>query len=208
MRLNEPFSSIGLMSLSRILTLPTEVRELIYTHVVTEPEGRLVAFRLDALQGQYYNQAVQPALSRVSRQVRSESLPLYYQNNDFVLHTEGTKAEDAYKWLRCNEAYLSSMRRISLWIRYVPLTNNRVSAQGAIGISIYRHRKNENWKIDDDWKWITVVRRPVELNGDVKFLITKLSELVPQISKDDALSDDYVDLIGDLRLLYVQEKMS
>ncbi|CAK1355479.1 hypothetical protein CB0940_00802 [Cercospora beticola] len=194
------------MSLARLLTLPTEIRALIFEHVVTEDQ--LVTFRLEPFQKDYYTSATQPALTRVSRQMRSESLPFWYECNNFVLHTEGRKADDGRKWLLCNAHHLDSVKRFSFWIRYVPLVNQRASSQGAISVSIYRQTKHACWHIDPTWLWITVVRKPVELAGDAKFLMEKLASIVPALSSDDALPDDYFGAMSDLRLYYVQEKTS
>ena len=62
------------MSLARLLTLPAEIRAHIFQHVLIETD--LVTFRLDAFQREYYTYATQPALTRVSRQIRCESLPV------------------------------------------------------------------------------------------------------------------------------------
>lgn len=193
------------MALSRLLTLPAEIRALIFQFAVTA-DNTVVTFLLDNYQRDSYSQATQPALTRVSRQVRAESLPIYYECNDFVLHTE--KAQDAYRWLRCNSLHLGMLRRISFWLRYVPLANDRASSQGAMSVSVRRPKKYDPWKVDDDWQWITVVRKPAELKGDVKFLHEKLVDLVSSISREAAGPDDYSGLMSDLRLFYIQEKMS
>lgn len=189
------------------MALPAEIRALIFEFAVTS-DKTIVTFRLDHYQRDSYRQAHQPPLTKVSRQVRSESLPIYYECNDFVLHTESTRANDAYRWLRCNSSYLNTLRRISFWLRYVPLANDRASSQGAMSVSVTRPRKHDPWGVNDDWQWITVVRKPAELQGDVKFVLQKLVELVPCISGDNAGPDEYSGLMADLRMFYVQEKMS
>lgn len=165
-----------------------------------------MTYRLDEYQREYYTPAVQPPLTRVSRQIRSESLPLFFGINDFVLHTESPKAEDAWKWLKCNEAYLALLKRLSLWVRYVPLANGRIS-RGAIGLSIYRAKKGDSWRVDGDWKWITVVRKPTELKGDANLMLGKLEELSSRLSGESAGSDEYVGMLSDLRHFYVRKKM-
>ncbi|KAF2211503.1 hypothetical protein CERZMDRAFT_98389 [Cercospora zeae-maydis SCOH1-5] len=192
------------MSLARLLTLPTEIRALIFEHVVTEEQ--LVTFRLEPFQKDYYTSAIQPALTRVSRQIRSECLPFWYECNDFVLHTEGHKADDGRRWLMCHSHHLDAVKRFSFWIRYVPLINQRASSQGAISVSIYRQTKHARWLIDSNWLWITVVRKPAELAGDAKFLMEKLQDMLPALSTDTASPDDYFGTMSDLRLHYVQEK--
>ncbi|KAM3419026.1 hypothetical protein BST61_g4981 [Cercospora zeina] len=176
------------MSLARLLTLPTEIRALIFAHVVTEEQ--LLTFRLEPFQKDYYTSAIQPALTRVSRQIRSECLPFW-------------------RWLICNSHHLDSVKRFSFWIRFVPpLINQRASSQGAISVSTYRQTKHARWLIDPKWLWITVLRKPAELAGDAKFLMEKLADMLPALSADAASPEDYFGAMSDLRLHYVREKTS
>lgn len=207
---------------SLLLSLPAEIRSLIFEYVVACPER--VTFNPDSLQRQYYSIATQPPITRVSRQVRSESLPIYYETNDFVLHTEPPKVDDARRWLVCNAAYLESMRQISLWLRYVPLPTERVPGSGAIGISLVRRHRGDPWTLlpatgvadGDDvaaevacWRWVTVTRKPRTLQEDIEFIFGKLRALLlTTIGKSERASpDDYVGLMMDLRMFYVQKKM-
>lgn len=73
------------MSLARLLTLPTEIRAHIFQHVLTHTDQTLVTFRLDAFQREYDTYSTQPALTRVSRQIRSESLPVRLAGHVFPL---------------------------------------------------------------------------------------------------------------------------
>ncbi|KAI5370341.1 hypothetical protein Slin15195_G012180 [Septoria linicola] len=190
------------MSLARLFMLPTEIRALIFEYVVAE--GQLVTFRLDSFQREYYQYATQPALTSVNRQVRCESLPIWYESNDFVLHTEGTKAADGRNWLQCNATYLPLLRRITFWVRYVPLTNNqRTSSQGAIGVSIYRQKKARDWLIDPAWSWITVVRKPAELDSHASLLVEKLKKLIAAMSTELAGMNAYIALVHGLKLYYL-----
>lgn len=78
---------------SRLLELPAELREIIWTHAVTQwtpirtaesskqfPMLRQAAVRLDR-----FNRPLPAALTRVSRQLRYETLHLYYECNQFEL---------------------------------------------------------------------------------------------------------------------------
>lgn len=193
--------------ISRILTLPAEIRSLIYEYAVAS-EKTIVTFRLDPYQQDCYQHAIPPPLTLVSRQVRAESLPAYYSCNDFILHTESPKAEEAKRWLRLNADHLCLLRKLTFWVRYVPFTNDRASSNGAMGMSIFRPTKGSGWQVDDGWRWITVVRKPSELQGDAKFILEKLKDMVPKISKETAMPDDYAALMTDLRSFYIQEKIS
>ena len=65
--------------MSRILALPAELRNRIYTYVVASPESLL-------LYSHWVGVDKQPAVSSVCRQVRNETLGLYYSLNTFQLH--------------------------------------------------------------------------------------------------------------------------
>jgi len=191
------------------LNLPAEIRGHIFEFVLSSTE--IVTFRLDSFQRQSYCEAVQPALTRVSRQVRSESLPIYYACNDFVLHTEGPKADDAHRWLQCNARHLPDMRRLSFWVRYVTLTHshhplsNGVSSHGALSISVYRRTRGCPWAVDNVWRWITVMRKPPELARHAQFIIDELRAMTPAISTDRASPADYAGVMTDIKLKYAEQ---
>jgi hypothetical protein len=128
---------------SRLLDLPAELREHIFSIAVTS-EKPIVTFRLDKFQKESYAQAFQPSITKVSRQVRREALPLYYDRNEFIIHTEGQKAEDAHRWLHYSQPHLPKLCRLALWMRYVTLTNDHSPSSGAIGVYL-RHDPRVNW---------------------------------------------------------------
>ncbi|KYG42303.1 hypothetical protein M433DRAFT_158037, partial [Acidomyces richmondensis BFW] len=153
-------------------------------------------------------QATQPALTRVSVQVRRESLPIYYASNEFILHSEGTKAADARRWLICNARYLPILRSLSLWVRYVTITNDRTPSQGAFSLRLRKETASSCWTVDDEWKWITVVRKPAGLEGDARFLIMTLKRMLVDDSTSNLGAEEFAYLLADLRMEYVKEKMS
>lgn len=191
----------------RLLELPAELRDLIYDFALTSPKP-LVTFHLDAYQKDSYTHATQPPLTRVSRQLRYETLPIYYSSNAFVLHTEGAKAEDAQHWLQCIEPHIPKLWRIELWVRYVMYINTRSSvAQGMLRVAMTRDLTGDGgWRVDDEWKWITVVRRPAALEGDAEFLIRKLRMLLAQDSPSHLSAEGLRCLLSDLPMAYVKHK--
>lgn len=165
---------------------------------LTFPSDEFVTFRCDQLQQQYYHQACQPTITRVSRRVRKEALPLYYQVSNFVLHTaEGPKFDDALRWLRCNREHLDIVRKFSIWIRQIP--------QGALSISISRRYKGDRWRADSDWKWITVTRRPAAAEKNAKYILDMLDQgrMLSAVSEGSAIPEDYMALMTGLRTLHV-----
>lgn len=160
----------------------------------------LVTFRLDHLQQQYYNQACQPPITRVSHTLRLEALPIYYEASNFVLHTaEGPKADDALRWLECNRDHLYLMRSISFWIRHIP--------SGAIGISLGRSRRGESWTVDSDWQWITVLRKPASAESSAEHVIEMLNEsgMLSEVSKEAATPKNYLSLMRKMRRISTPE---
>ncbi|KAK5113577.1 hypothetical protein LTR85_010805 [Meristemomyces frigidus] len=190
----------------RLLELPPELRDAIFEFALTS-DKTLVTFRLDTYQRDSYTQATQPPLTRVSRQLRHESIPIYYAANDFVLHTEGIKAENARRWLECNERYLLRLRRVSLWVRYASSTNAGSSSQGALSVGMKRDVAAGCWKVDDDWRWITVLRKPAALERDAEFLIQRLRSLLVNESTSYLNAEGFVGLMLELRGQYVKEKI-
>lgn len=188
-----------------LLGIPPELRDLIFEYAL-KSEKTLVSFRLDDYQRDSFAQAVQPALTKVSQQIRRESIPLWYSCNDFVLHSEAAKANDARKWLLCNETQLPKLRQISFWMRYVTLENRVKSANGAICITLKRVNLSSDWTVDDEWRWITVVRKPEALERDAKFLIEHLRQLLQEDWPDKLSVAGIHGLLTDLREGYVKEK--
>lgn len=63
------------------------------------------------------------------------------------------------------------------------------------------------WAVDEDWRWITVVRKPIGLDGDGELLVRLLIGLVQEQSGAWVTADRLVGLMADLRLLYIKDKM-
>lgn len=188
-----------------LLELPPELRDAIYEYACTS-DATTVTFRLDKYQQGTYQEAIQPALTRVNRQVRVESLPVYYACNDFVMHTEESKAKDASRWLECNEPHLLALRRVSLWVRYVPVAHDLASSQGAFSITMERDATEGRWKVDDMWKWITVVRKPATVEGDAAFLTGLLRNMLVNGLTSHISSKEFSNLLTDVRLKYLNRK--
>lgn len=190
-----------------ILELPAEIRHMILEFALLS-EKPTVTFRLDRYQKDGYREASQPSLTRVNRQVRQESLKIFYETNDFIFHTEGPKWVDARKWLKCYEPYLPSLLKVSFWIRYATLANDPREANGAMSIQMQRSNNKDAWQASNTWKWVTVTRKPQEVEHDAQFLIAKLDELLGSEEHDITTAEGFLGVMADLRLLYIQEKMS
>ena len=191
----------------RLLDLPAEIRDTIFEFALTS-EKSVVAFCLDEYQRDSYQEATQPALTRVNRQIRQESLPIFYSCNDIVLHTDNSKANDTQRWLACIGANLANLRRLSLWLRYVTLTNDRSAANGALCISILRPKLESAWQVDDRWEWITVTRKPPVAESDAKFLISELEKIFTEYPRCLESVEGFAGMMADLKMTYVKEKMS
>lgn len=195
---------------SPLLSLPAELRALIFQYAVTTPsDNPVVTYRLGTYERDGYSEAVQPPLTCVSRQLRRESLPLFYECNDFVLHSEAPRASDTRAWLRSSAPYLRDLRCLSIWIRYVALTHNRTAPSGAICVTLRRPRKSDAWAVREAWEWITVCRKPADVSEDGKLLIASLEALIGRyLKEEDAGAENYSSVVTDLRNRYVHEKMS
>ncbi|TKA83381.1 hypothetical protein B0A55_01012 [Friedmanniomyces simplex] len=190
---------------SRLLELPPELRIAIFEYALASPKT-VVSFRLDDYQRDSLQEAVQPALTRVSSQVRFETLPIWYGCTTFVLHTEDAKGRDAQRWLVENEPHLGKLKCVSVWIRRISRTTGQ-SSHGALGISLYRQATDDDvWQVSDSWDWITVVRKPLGLEADAKAMISRARETL-NTDRGSLETDarDWQRLLGNLREWYLLE---
>jgi hypothetical protein len=190
------------------MRLPAELREIIFEHALTSSK-QVVAFRLlDDYQREDSEEAIQPPLTRVSRQVRAESLPVFYRCSDFVLHADKSRLDESRQWLQYVEPHLQKLHRISILVPYVTLANHRSAASGAIRLRLQKSKMEGRWKTDERWNWNTVTRRPVELESDAQFLQGVLKGLLADYENQLDTADAFMTVLLELRLMYVQEKMS
>ncbi|KAI7569872.1 hypothetical protein KC317_g2945, partial [Hortaea werneckii] len=197
-----------------LLELPPELRDLIYEYTLqsSDSSNRMVTFKLDHYQRDTLTQAVQPPLLHLNRQIRQETLPLFYSTQLFILHSEATKADDARRWLMCNARHLRRLQHLEIWIRYTTPANRFTSSNGALGITIHRDRNDESnggeWKVrEDGWRWITVVRKPANLADDAAFLIREVRRLLREEWPGKLTAAGLYGVLVDLREGYVKEKM-
>lgn len=84
----------------RLLELPAELRNYIYELVVSEPE--IVAIR---------GCVQQPGLTRTKRQIRAETITLYYETNTFQLRCS---SPTFWPWLNLNTMHIASINNIRI----------------------------------------------------------------------------------------------
>ncbi|KAK0258746.1 hypothetical protein B0A54_15292 [Friedmanniomyces endolithicus] len=182
----------------RLFELPPELRIAIFEYALTS-DKTVVTFRLDDYQRDSLQEAVQPALTRVNRQVRLETLPVWYGCNILILHTEGAKGRDSIRWLAYNEVHLAKLKRISVWVRRVSRTTGQ-SSHGALGINLYRQATDDSWQVSRSWDWITVVRKPLGLEADAEALIWQARDSLGGDRRGLVTDvDDWQQLLGHLR---------
>ncbi|KAM0721153.1 hypothetical protein Q7P37_003440 [Cladosporium fusiforme] len=191
----------------RLLELPAEIRELIFTFAVV-PERPIVTFRLDRFQKESYEEASQPPITRVSRQLRREALPLFYGCNEFIVHTEDDKSEDAQRWFRHSQPHLPKLCHLMFWVRYVARLDNTLPSSGAIGVTLWHDARAGSWEAGDQWRWITVLRKPANVEQDGESLVEILKQSVDGQSRSAMTAEHYVALMKNLRALYLKTKTS
>lgn len=113
---------------SPFLELPFELREQIYLqYIALWGQQRITPFRVrideaEQLPDEYYYKPIpphEPPLNRVSRQVREESIPLFYSRHTFpfIIHTFPGARSTAVHWY--HELDQAKLRRIANWEIYV-----------------------------------------------------------------------------------------
>lgn len=88
------------------------------------------------------------------------------------------------------------------------MRNDRSPSSGAIGVYLRHDPRARCWVVSDEWRWITVVRKPAGVEWDGTLLIQFLTQLVDGRSRSELSADDYVKIMGDLKMLYVKDKMN
>lgn len=172
-----------------LLSIPPELRALIFDFALTAPNP-LVAFRLDPYQRDTYTEATQPALTKVSRQLRHEAIPIFYASNTFILHTNSIKAEEARRWLQSICEHLPLLQHIDLWVRYC--ATHRDPPQGALRVSMHYDVRQDNWTVDREWGWVTVVKRPENVPEHAAQVVRALAKVVQGKRRAEMTPEQYV----------------
>jgi len=103
------------------MDLPRELRDSIYENVFTPETGEVISIdKHSAYRPQ--SRAVQPAITRLSRQIRKETLPMFYALSSFELRLDGVtlhqSTEVLKKWIEAIGA--ENARRITnLKVHYI-----------------------------------------------------------------------------------------
>ncbi|KAK8203359.1 hypothetical protein M8818_005337 [Zalaria obscura] len=110
--------------MSTFLDLPPELRVRIYRLCITDNRNRMAS---DVMTLSLYNTytghgLLQPAISRVSRLLRQESLPIFYASMHFVVHAHYPPKRDnphidrLFQWVRslgdANAAHVGNLRLV------------------------------------------------------------------------------------------------
>ncbi|KAK5746812.1 hypothetical protein LTR17_000442 [Elasticomyces elasticus] len=126
----------------RLFELPAELRVAIFTFALTS-DKTVVTFHLDDYQRDSLEEAVQPPL---------------------------TVVDDTRQWLWANATYLAMLKQVSFWVRRFANVPGVPPAYGAVGIRLDRDSDGV-WSVSDAYDWVTVMRRPRDLNVEAKDII-------------------------------------
>ncbi|KAK5170421.1 uncharacterized protein LTR77_005009 [Saxophila tyrrhenica] len=191
----------------RLLELPAEIRESIFEFALLS-EKALVSFCLDEYQHSDYQEATQPPLTRVNRQVRRESLPVFYRCNDIILHTDGVKGDATRSWLRCIEHHIPKLHYLSIWVRYCALWGSSTMYSGAICLSLRKVKPDDKWEVDDHCEWVTVTRVPKDIARDGESLVESLRAMLEEDGGHLQEAEVFAEKLKTLREMYVQSKQA
>jgi hypothetical protein len=102
----------SLKNASLLLSLPAELREQIFEHVVTEAHEVQIALGC----GKWHPRFLRPQLAAVNRQLRNEVLPLYYQKNTFRISRPRDIAWKVSKgWIEATGDWIHCIRKLQLF---------------------------------------------------------------------------------------------
>lgn len=98
------------------LGLPAELREMIYQYATDLRPSRLWIDSKESVP-LYTALAVQPPWTATNRVIRSESLPIYYETNEFVLSLLDERSVRSFlQWITFNKHHLCHMNAMMLMI--------------------------------------------------------------------------------------------
>ena len=83
---------------SRLLSLPPEIRNIIYRYALVD--GKMIYIRYP------HNLTGAPGVLQVNRQLRSETVDIYYKENTFNFYIHHYSPEGLMKWCGSSEARL------------------------------------------------------------------------------------------------------
>ncbi|GIZ43925.1 hypothetical protein CKM354_000713400 [Cercospora kikuchii] len=86
---------------SKFFELPPEIRNLIYELALPSKERNERLFITSPYVDNHMTLAVQPAVTRVSRQTRSECLAMFYANNEFSAYINRFEIRELLHFVRC-----------------------------------------------------------------------------------------------------------
>jgi len=117
-----------------LLSLPFELREMIFDYATYCDSADLHIGFQTLVPSTCTPNAVQPPVTRVNKQIRSESLATFYRSNSFVLCLHNDKAvRRCQKWIALNKACFRYANGVSLsihwWNRHGHAALNFVSAK-------------------------------------------------------------------------------
>jgi hypothetical protein len=88
------------------------------------------------------------------------------------------------------------------------VANHHSPSSGAIGVYLRHDPRADHWVVSDEWRWITVVRKPAGVEWDGTLLIQFLTQLLDGRSRSEMTAEDYVGVMSDLKRLYIKDKMN
>jgi hypothetical protein len=146
-----------------------------------------------------------PSITRVCRQVRAETLPMFMEMNDFLFNTNFMDATGPpEKWLNIMRPHLSSMNSLTfLLTTWVELSRKNVI------VNIGHNKAHNSWDITsmDDWS----DEHPAHqwaLKYDSDLLWHLMAYMMDQRSRADLTPEYLLWLIKDLKYIYYHAKTS
>lgn len=100
------------MALSPLLTLPAEIRNRIYEFALINIDPLATAPQSNIIHAS--SSAIQPGLTRSCRQVRNETLKMFYTCNTFLLYCDLPHTAKSTRWVASIAGHMPMISRFSL----------------------------------------------------------------------------------------------
>lgn len=137
--------------------IPPEIRNRIFELVLTRedcvevPVDRTWGSTISRATKKEIRKSLPPPITKVCRQLREETLPMFVEMNDFLFNTNYMDSYGApVKWLNIMRPYLTSMRALT----FILTTWSAGGAHREVIVNISHNKEHNCWAVTsmDDWK--------------------------------------------------------
>jgi len=74
-----------------------------------------------------------------------------------------------------------------------------------VSIPLRRDKSQQTWAVGDDWKWVTVTRKPPDVDSDARYLIARLRAMLIEDSRLLHTAYGWTAMMAELRMAHLED---